>query len=303
MSRSESRTVEVIGVPLDLGAGHRGVDMGPSAIRYAGLSAGLDQLGIHYRDHGNLVVPVAEELPEGDLRARYSSAVGDVCRLLRDSVVGMIERGSIPLILGGDHSLAIGSLAGLLTVRPNTRVIWVDAHGDTNSPHSSPSGNVHGMPLGVALGEVPGLFDSLGWDLLRLSPQNLVLIGVRDLDPDEKEIVRRRGLCVYTMEQVDRVGVRQTVQEALDRLDPGPGELHVSFDADVVDPLYAPGVGTPVAGGLNYREAHAVMETLASTGMIGSIEMVEINPIMDRENMTGQLACGLILSALGKTIL
>ncbi|HUE76132.1 MAG TPA: arginase, partial [Chloroflexota bacterium] len=258
-SRSGSPTVEIVGVPLDLGAGHRGVDMGPSAIRYAGLNDGLSQLGIRYRDHGNLTVPVAEELSEGDRRARYSSAVGDVCRQLRDSVVGMVERASIPLILGGDHSLAIGSLAGLLSVRPNTRVIWVDAHGDGNTPHTSPSGNVHGMPLGVALGEATGLFDSLGWDRLRLPPQNIVLLGVRDLDPDEKAMVRRRGLCVYTMEQIDRVGLRQTVQEALDRLDPGPGELHVSFDADVVDPLYAPGVGTPVAGGLTYREAHAVM--------------------------------------------
>lgn len=295
--------VDVVGVPLDLGAGRRGVDMGPSAIRYAGLAEQLRALGVEFRDLGNVPVPVAEQVPAGDGRARYAAEVGAVCRRVRDVVRASVARGALPLILGGDHSLSIGSLAGLLPERPDLKVIWIDAHGDLNSPSTTRSGNVHGMPLGVALGQAPGLYDELGWGELRLRPDQLVHVGVRSLDAGERELIARAGLRVYTMSDIDRRGLREVMQEAIERLAPGPGGLHVSFDADSVDPRDAPGVGTPVQGGLSFREAHLAMEMLAATGAIGSLEMVEINAIRDQRNATGELACGLILSALGKRIL
>lgn len=298
-----SRRVEVVGVPLDLGAGLRGVDVGPSAMRHAGLVPRLRALGYETLDRGNLAAPVAEEIEEGNPRARYAGAVGAVCASLRTSVRDILDRGAIPLILGGDHSLAAGSLAGLLDRRPNLRVLWIDAHGDLNTPATTPSGNVHGMPLGTALGEAPHLFPGLGWENRRLAPEQVTLVGVRSLDPEERALIRRLGLQVFTIADVDRLGIYEVMQRALDHLRPGPGELQVSLDLDVVDPSAAPGVGTPVSGGITIREAHLAMEQIAQSGLLGSLEAVEVNAIRDHENQTGRLATDLILSAFGQTIL
>ncbi len=296
-------SLEVIGVPLDLGAGRRGVDMGPSAVRHAGLIAQLRALGYTVTDRGNISAPVAEALPPATGPLRYHAEVLQVCQAVRAAVLASLERGARPVLLGGDHSLAIGSLAALLTAYPDLRVLWLDAHGDLNTPKTTPSGNIHGMPLAVALGPAAPAFATLGWDRLRLPPEHLVLIGVRDLDPGEKQLIRDLNLRVYTMTDVDLRGLQTVLREALDYLAPPAGRLHVSIDLDVVDPLFAPGVGTPVDGGLTYREAHLTMEILATTGAVGSLEVVEVNPILDERNRTGLLAAGLILSALGKTIL
>lgn len=297
------RPIEVVGVPLDLGAGLRGVDVGPSAVRHAGLVPRLRALGYATIDRGNLSTPVSEEIVEGDRRRRYAAAVAAVCAGLRDCVTGVLDRGATPLILGGDHSLAAGSLAGILTRRPTARVLWIDAHGDLNTPETTPSGNVHGMPLAVALGEAPSLFPGLGWERLSLAPNQVALVGVRSLDPPERALIRRLGIQVFTISDVDRLGIFEVIQRALDHLHPEPGDLHLSLDLDVVDPTAAPGVGTPVPGGITVREAHLAMEQVAQSGLLGSMEVVEVNAIRDHENQTGRLAADLILSAFGQSIL
>lgn len=295
--------VEVIGVPLDLGAGLRGVDVGPSAMRHAALLPRLRSLGYAATDQGNLATPVADSVAEGDPTQRYAEAVAVVCRDLRFRVVQVVQRGGVPLILGGDHSLAAGSLAGLLDCRPGTRVLWLDAHGDANTPVTSPSGNVHGMALAAALGHAPELFAGLGWDRRALLPGRVALVGVRSLDPGERELIRHLGVHVFTIADVDRRGIFDVIENALAYLAPAPGELHVSLDLDVVDPTSAPGVGTPVPGGITVREAHLAMEVIANSRTLGSLEAVEVNAIRDHENQTGRLAVDLILSAFGQTIL
>jgi arginase len=300
---NEARRVEVVGVPLDLGAGLRGVDVGPSAMRHAGLLPRLRALGYHAVDVGNVPTPVAEAVEEGSATARFSAAVAAVCQALRTCVRDTLDRGAAPLILGGDHSLAAGSLAGLLDRRPATRVLWLDAHGDVNTPTTTPSGNVHGMPLAAALGQTPTLFPNLGWAERCLPPEHVVLVGTRSLDPGERELIRRLNLRVFTIADVDRFGIYEVIQRAIDYLRPAPGQLHLSLDVDVIDPTSAPGVGTPVAGGMTPREAHLAMELIAQTGLLGSLEVVEVNAIRDHENQTGRLATDLILSALGQTIL
>lgn len=297
------RPIEVVGVPLDLGAGLRGVDVGPSAMRHAGLVPRLRALGYETIDRGNLSTPVSEEIVEGDPRRRYAEAVAAVCVELRDYVTGVLNRGATPLILGGDHSLAAGSLAGVLARRPDARVLWIDAHGDLNTPGTTPSGNIHGMPLAVALGEAPSLFPGLGWENRHLAPSHVTLVGVRSLDPAERALIRRLGIQVFTISDVDRLGIFDVVQRALDHLQPEPGDLHLSLDLDVVDPTAAPGVGTPVSGGITVREAHLAMEQVAQSGLLGSMEVVEVNAIRDHENQTGRLATDLILSAFGQAIL
>jgi arginase len=300
---TDQRKIDVVGVPLDLGAGLRGVDVGPSAMRHAGLVPRLRQLGHDVVDVGNLPTPVAESVEEGSHSARFAQSVAEVCRALRSSVCASLLRGATPLILGGDHSLAAGSIAGVLDQRPDVRVIWFDAHGDLNTPATTPSGNVHGMPLAVALGQAPDLFPGLDWDQRRLSPERVVLVGVRSLDPGERDLVRHLGLRVFTIADVDKLGIYEVIQRALDHLKPPDGTLHVSFDVDIVDPLFAPGVGTPASGGITIREAHLALETIAQTRMLCSAEIVEVNAIRDHENRTGQLATDLILSAFGQTIL
>ena len=298
-----AREIAVIGATLDLGAGRRGVDMGPSAIRYAGLEQQLtDKLGVHVSDAGNVISPVVETTDMGDEHARYLSQILDLCDRLSGLVADATGRGALPLVLGGDHSVALGSLVGMANVHGPGGVVWIDAHGDLNTPETSPSGNVHGMVLAAALGLADGLFRREGWQLPAVKPDKVALVGVRSLDEGERRLLAQLDAKVFTMNEVDRIGVEPCVREALAHAS-GAAFLHVSLDMDVVDPDYAPGVGTPVRGGLSYREAHLAMETVAKSGRVDSMDVVEVNPILDRENATGQLAVELVASALGARIL
>jgi arginase len=285
---------------MDLGAGRRGVDMGPSAIRYAGLVSDLQAMGIRVADQHNLTVPGPENGEVGDPRARYERLIEDACAELRRCVADIARGGDFPLVLGGDHSIAMGTVAGLLDAWSDVGVLWVDAHGDINTPETSPSGNVHGMPVATLLGR-SGLGARLGWTERALDPRRVVLFGTRTLDAGEQRTIRELGLRMFTMSEIDQRGVNACLDEAIERLR-GPGGIHISLDIDAVDPLEAPGVGTPWPGGLTYREAHLAMEVLAATGTVASLEVVEVNPIADHENRTGKLAAELILSALGRTI-
>ena len=293
----------MIGAPLDLGAGRRGVDMGPSAIRYAGLEQQLAQkLGVRVTDSGNVISPVVETTAMGDERARYLEQILDLCDRLAGLVASAAGRGALPLVLGGDHSVALGSLVGMAQARGSGGVVWVDAHGDLNTPETSPTGNVHGMVLAAALGLAGDEFRRDGWPLPAVEPGKLALVGVRSLDGGERELLHKLEARVFTMSEVDRIGVEPCMHEALAHAS-GAAFLHLSFDMDVVDPDYAPGVGTPVRGGLSYREAYLAMETVAESGLLDSMDVVEVNPILDRENATGQLAVELVASALGARIL
>jgi arginase len=298
-----AREVAVIGGTLDLGAGRRGVDMGPSAIRYAGLEQQLtEKLHVRVSDEGNVISPVAETAEVGDESARYLPQILDLCDRLARLVEKAAERGAMPLVLGGDHSVALGSLVGMAQARGPGGVVWVDAHGDVNTPETSPSGNVHGMVLAAALGLAGDVFRRDGWPLPAVESGKLALLGVRSLDDGERELLQRIDAKVFTMSEIDRIGVEPCMREALAHAS-GAAFLHVSLDMDVVDPDYAPGVGTPVRGGLSYREAHLAMETVAESGVLDSLDVVEVNPILDRENATGQLAVELVASALGARIL
>lgn len=298
-----ARTVAVIGAPLDLGQSRRGVDMGPSAIRYAGLEERLRALGCEIVDHGNVAAPQPEAVSVRDERARYLPEILDACArlaaLVRDAVAG----GAHPLVLGGDHSIAIGTLAGLAAAAGQPGgVLWFDAHGDLNTPSSSLSGNVHGMPLAAATGAAGDVFSHDGLVLPAVDPRRVAIVGARALDPLERELLRSSEARVLTMSDVDRIGIERAVRDALDHVS-GPGFVHVSFDLDVLDPEVAPGVGTPVRGGLTYREAHLALELVAESGLAGSLEVVEANPILDRANTTALTAVELVASALGQTIL
>jgi arginase len=298
-----AREVAVIGAPLDLGAGRRGVDMGPSAIRYAGIEQQLaEKLGVEVSDAGNVISPVVETTSVGDERARYLEQILDLCGRLAGLVAAAVERGALPLVLGGDHSVALGSLVGMAHARGPGGVVWIDAHGDLNTPLTSPSGNVHGMVLAAALGLAGDAFRPDGWPLPAVEPGKLALVGVRSLDDGERELLGTIDAKVFTMSEVDRIGIEPCMRQALAHA-AGGAFLHVSLDMDAVDPDYAPGVGTPVRGGLSYREAHLAMETVASSGLLDSMDVVEVNPILDRENTTGQLAVELVESALGARIL
>jgi arginase len=285
---------------MDLGAGRRGVDMGPYAIRYAGLEHDLLEMGLGVIDRHNISVPGPESTSPGDPRCKYQDLIEAACLDLRRVVAEMAQVGHFPLVLGGDHSIAMGTVAGLLDAWGDVGVLWVDAHGDINTPETTPSGNVHGMPVAALLGKA-GLGAGLGWDSRAINPERLVLFGTRTLDPGERQIIRELGVRMFTMSEIDQRGIKPCVDEAAERLS-GAGGIHISFDIDAVDPLEAPGVGTPWPGGLTYREAHLAMELLAATGHVSSMELVEVNPIADHENRTGKLAAELILSALGRTI-
>lgn len=297
-----NRKLAIIGAALDLGTGRRGVDMGPSAIRYAGLDDRLRELGYDCADWGNVETAIPEAAPAGDPQARFLDEIKEACERVAGRVAGAAREGRKPIVLGGDHSVAIGTLGGLASVHGAGAVLWLDAHGDLNTPETSPSGNVHGMPLAATLGLAPEAFGSDAWPLPAVEPERSVLFGVRSLDPGERDMVQRLGIGVYTMTEVDRRGVEAVVREALERMQ-GAAFLHVSLDMDVVDPEVAPGVGTPVRGGLSYREAHLAMELLAESGAFDSFEVVEVNPILDRENATGRLAVELTASAFGARIL
>jgi arginase len=297
------RKVALIGAPLDLGSGRRGVDMGPSAIRYAGLEQHLaDTLGIHTDDLGNLEAPVAESTTMGDDRARFLPQILELC----DRLATMVERarraGETPLVLGGDHTAALGTLVGMSAVHGPGGALWLDAHGDLNTPESSPSGNVHGMVLAAALGLGGNAFAHEGWTLPAIEHGKIALVGVRSLDEGERELLKRIDAKVFTMSEIDRIGIEPCMDEALAHAE-GAAFLHVSLDMDVIDPEYAPGVGTPVRGGLSYREAHLAMEIVAESAVADSLDVVEVNPILDRENATAKLAVELVASALGARIL
>jgi arginase len=294
------KPVAVIGAGLDLGQGRRGVDMGPSAIRYAELNAHLRGLGLEVDDWGDVGSPVPETTDEGDVEARYVAPIMRVCEQIALKVSDAAERGHIPLVLGGDHSIAMGTLGGMAKARGPGAALWIDAHGDLNRPATSPSGNVHGMPLAAALGAAGPWFES---DLFPVPSVNRVaLVGVRSLDQGERDLIRELDVRVFTMSEIDKLGVERVLREALAYL-AGGAFLHVSLDLDAVDPMFAPGVGTPVRGGLSYREAHLALELVAESGLLDSLDVVEVNPILDRENETGKLAVELVASALGARIL
>ena len=292
----------IIGAPLDLGAGRRGVDMGPSAIRYAGLDERLAELGVECADWGNVDTAVAEATAEDNSRARFLPAIRATCEGIAGLVGGALDEGRIPIVLGGDHSIALGTLGGLASRRGPGAVLWIDAHADLNTPETTPSGNVHGMPLAAALGLAGSGFESPSWTLPALQPERVAVIGARSIDPGERALIGDLALAVHTMSEVDRRGIEPVVADALERARGAPF-VHVSLDMDGLDPDVAPGVGTPVRGGLTYREAHLAMELVAETGLLSSLEIVEVNPILDRENTTAALAVELALSALGATTL
>lgn len=300
MSRRQV-AVSVLGAPLDLGAARRGVDMGPSAIRYAGLAERLEALGVDVVDSGNVNADLPEVASEDDASARYLPSILRSCAHLAERVAELARDGRMPLVLGGDHSIAMGTLAGMHSIYGAGAALWVDAHGDLNRPNTTPSGNVHGMPLAAALGkcgfELEG-FAPPPW----LDPARVALVGVRSLDAGEKELVRETGIEVFTMAHIDRRGIAGVMTNALEVV-AGGNFVHLSLDVDVCDPEIAPGVGTPVRGGLSYREAHLAMELLADAGVLSSIEVVEVNPVLDNADMTGHLAVDLVASALGARIL
>ena len=297
-----SLPVAVIGAGLDLGAGRRGVDMGPSAIRYAGLDDRITELGLRCEDLGDVGTAVAEATSVVDERMRYLPQIKVTCERIAELVAGAVGDGYFPLVLGGDHSVALGTLGGLARASGPGGVLWLDAHGDLNRPETSPSGNVHGMPLAAALGLAGPEFESDAYPLPAISSERLALVGVRSLDAGERELLGELDACVFTMSDIDRLGLETVMREALEHA-AGDGFVHLSLDMDVLDPDVAPGVGTPVRGGLSYREAHLAMELASESGIVGSLEVVEVNPILDRKNETAKLAVELVASALGARIL
>lgn len=301
MTSQTDREIAIIGAALDLGQGRRGVDMGPSAIRYAGLDERLQSLGYRVRDVGNVETAVQEAITLRDERARFLPEIRDTCERIAALVAEAAADGAVPLVLGGDHSIALGTLGGLASVHGPGGVLWIDAHPDINTPETSLSGNVHGMPLAAALGLAGPEFASDAWPLPAVDPRRVALVGIRELDDGERRLLRDAGVRVFTMSEIDRIGVERAVRESLDRIS-GPGFVHVSLDMDALDPDVAPGVGTPVRGGLTYREAHLALELVAESRLAGSLEVVEVNPILDRENTTALTAVELVASALGETI-
>jgi arginase len=301
------RAAHIIGVSLDLGGNRRGVDMGPSAFRIAGLAERLSALGFPVVDEGDLVAPIPEVKALGDPAKKYMREIAEVCVRLYATARAVLERGAIPIVLGGDHSLAAGSVAAtadyLRRERKPLGLLWVDAHGDMNTPATSASGNVHGMPLAALLGGEPAELSGIGGFSPKVLPEHTVLIGIRNLDERERETVRSSRAKVFTIKDVDRTGIAAVMEEALAIAGNGTAGVHVSFDMDVCDPLIAPGVGTPVKGGLDYREAHMLMEMVADSGLLRALDLVEVNPILDDRNMTAVLGAELASSALGQKIL
>lgn len=299
--------IHIIGVPLDLGGNRRGTDMGPSAFRIAGLAEALTGLGRVVVDKGNVDAPIPEARGPGDPRKRYVTEIAQVCEALYRTTLASLDAGALPIVLGGDHSLGAGSAAAASAwLRRQDRplgLIWVDAHADMNSPASSSSGNVHGMPLAALLGSEPAELADLAGTPPAVLPEHTVLVGIRNLDEREKEILRASAVHVFTMKDVDRLGITEVMERALTLAGRGTGGVHVSFDLDVCDPTIAPGVGTPVKGGLDYREAHVVMEMVAESGRLVSLDLVEVNPTLDVRNATAALGTELALSAMGKSIL
>ncbi len=302
-----SRLVHIIGVPLDLGGARRGVDMGPSAVRIAGLGERLALMGFAVTDKGNLDTPIPETHAVRDPKKKYVREIARVCQKLYAQTLASLNDGAVPVVLGGDHSLAAGSV-GASADHAAARgldigLLWVDAHGDMNTPASTSSGNVHGMPLAALLGPEPAELSRIGTRSPKVRADKTVLIGIRNLDPPEKERILDAGVHVFTMKDIDRDGIARVMERALALAGTDTGGIHVSFDLDVCDPSIAPGVGTPVRGGLNYREAHMVMEMVADSGRLTALDLVEINPILDSQNQTAVLGTELALSAFGQRII
>ena len=304
---ARSKRIRVIGIPLDLGASRRGVDMGPSAVRVAGLEARLEAIGHVVEDAGNVAVAIAEQKKEGDPHAKYLKEITATCVKQADLVLKTLEAGKVPVVLGGDHSIAAGTVSGVSEFyrRKNQRIglVWIDAHADINTPDTSPSGNVHGMPLAAIVGLGPTDLGNIFDFSPKVAPENCVLVGVRDIDATEKENIRKAGIEVFTMRDIDERGMRTVIEEALRIAGRDTAGYHVSLDMDWIDPEDAPGVGTPVRGGATYREGHLAMEIIADHGRMTSFEVVEVNPVIDEHNRTADLAVELTLSAFGKKIL
>ena len=301
------RKIRVIGVPLDLGQSRRGVDMGPSAVRVAGLEARLESLGHVVEDGGNISVAIAEQKKEGDPHAKYLKEITATCTKHAERVVKTLEAGKVPVVLGGDHSVAAGTVAGIAEFhrRQGQKIglVWIDAHADINTPETSPSGNVHGMPLAAIVGLGPPELANIFGFSPKVAPENCVIVGVRDIDATEKENIRKTGVEVFTMRDIDERGMRAVIEEALRMAGRGTAGYHISVDMDWIDPEDAPGVGTPVRGGATYREAHLAMEIIADHARMLGFEIVEVNPVIDEHNRTANLAVELAVSAFGKKIL
>lgn len=301
------REIDLFGVPMDLGADRRGVDMGPSAIRIAGIVQRVEALGHSIQDHGNIPVAAMEAAAIGDRHRKFEREILDSCRDLSDRVSKTVEAGKFPLVIGGDHSIAVGTITGIARVHrargQKIGLIWFDAHADMNTPETSPSGNVHGMPLAAVLGHGSQELTHLGGFAPKVSASNTVLIGIRSLDTTERDIVRRSGVRAYTMKEIDRQGMGSVIEEAIKVATDGTAGFHLSFDLDGMDPMVAPGTGTPEQGGVTYREAHLMMELIADSEKLIGLEMVEVNAILDNKNQTADLAVGLVASALGRRIL
>lgn len=302
-----SRPVSMISVSIDLGAGRRGVDMGPSALRIAGITEMVEGLGHEVREVGTVNASGPETTVLGESRAKFLPEILEVCRRTHELTRDALRQGSFPLILGGDHSLSVGSVSAVAAHyaerKERVGLIWFDAHTDMNTPETTPSGNIHGMSLSILTGHGPPELLELGGPVPAVRPENVCVLGARAIDEPEKEVVRERGVRVFTMSEIDERGVSSCIDEAITRATNGTGGFHLSFDLDGIDPMVAPGVGTPVAGGMTFREAHLVCEKAARSRRMLALELVELNPVLDAENRTGRLAVGLAASALGKTIL
>lgn len=295
--------ISIVGAPMDLGQLRRGVDMGPSAIRYAGVVERLESLGYQVNDLGDIEIGRDRLTTDPLTGLRNLEAVVQASTKIADKVDKIMKEGSFPLVLGGDHSIAIGTLAGISKYFKRLGVIWFDAHGDLNTPETSPSGNIHGMPLAVSLGLGETTLTQIGGYCPKIQPENIVIIGARSLDEGEKRLIKEKGIKVYTMHEIDRLGIPKVIEETIAYFKDRTDGVHLSLDLDGLDPLYAPGVGTPVEGGLNYRESHLAMEMFFESGMITSAEFVEVNPILDERNKTGILAVGLMASLFGESLL
>jgi arginase len=301
------RKVKIIGVPMDLGAGRRGVDMGPSAIRIAGLNNAISRMGFNVDDAGNINVRTAESMKRSNVHAHYLPEITAVCEQLASTVEDSVAKGAVPVVLGGDHSIAMGSASGVAShfrkLDKRIGIIWLDAHTDINTPETSPSGNVHGMPLAALLGKGPKELTHIAGFSPKLRPENVAVIGARSVDPGESNLIRELGIHVFTMSEMDERGIGSVIEEAIEIATRNTAGFHATLDMDFLDPFYAPGVGTREPGGGTYRETHLAMEKIADCGRMLSVEVTEVNPLFDTANQTAQFAVEFILSALGKKIM
>src|SRR5579872_1053963 len=304
MASIATQTVSLIGVPLELGASRRGARLGPQVLRTAGLAHEVQKLGFQVLDRGDIGVELqSNDEVGGPGHPKHVSAIRAVCLAIADAVEDALRRDTFPVVLGGDHSMAIGVLAGVARVKGPQGIIWIDAHADLNTPETSPSGNLHGMSMAAALGEISDLFQPPAFPTPAVDVNRSVFIGLRELDPAERRSLLDKGMTCFTMSDIDRFGIAHAMERAIEVAGPGKASAHVSFDIDALDPSLAPGTGTPVPGGITYREAHFAMELIAQSGIAHSLELTEVNPLLDEHNMTAKLATELICSALGKRIL